>query len=496
MALSYTLEYQAQPIGQFTLPLKGTWKTLPAHLLPGDVLSDSLNVTIQSGELKPRAGLSLFSGYTFDANGRGATLYIGATGEKIPVMASSARFYAYIAGADWENRSHATTALGVGSTGRVRMAEIQLSGVNTLVVCTGGANVFSWAGTGNLALVSGAPSGITDICAVSTRMVGVIPPYTVRWTDALSLTGWPALNTVLLVDTPDAIVALRPLGTLGFVVYKEASIHTGFLQSATGAAAYRFEFRGIYEGPCNPDAIVDAQGVHYGFTPSGRIFRFDGTKYHYIADGLWPHIRDELNVAQKHLVHGCFNYKANEITFWYPRTQDTTGECKGMVTLVLPLPLAGIEGWPCFLGSSAFSCTASAGTVLFQDENTPLVYGDRRSFRALHTYTYDGGQEIPIVVTSGLLRQQESKIIKPIYEPYLRRGEGKTTLTLSALASNTLEKRVPETGDAQVIDLTQTPPNEYVGFETQGSFVGFKLTGYASSGFAYVGCDVYGRVTN
>lgn len=492
MGLSFVLETSAKLLGRLSVPFKGTWKTLPSHLLPPDVLTDSLNVVIQSGELVSRAGLEPFDSFPTSSPVLGSMLYLDGM-NKYPIAATATKVYLYNGG--WGALLGPTLATPANSPIRFTLFS---TGSTFYFVLANGDKLY-YGNTGPYQeltpfLGSLLPS-ITDITSSFNRLVMISPPYSIAWTNALTIFEAPVLNTVFLADTPDPLVAIRNLGTLGFVVYKEASIYTAFAQGATSAAAFRFEFRGTYEGPANPNAVVDANGVHYGFTPSGRVFRFDGSRHDFIADGLWPTLREDIDSDYLHKIHGVYNYKTHEIYFWYPRVGDE-GEVKGMLLINLPYPLSGVENFSYFLGSSAFSCTNSLGTALFQNIQSSFVFGNSYSYRLNHNHFFDAeGNEIPIRIQPGFISPQDQSIVQAIYQYYLRRGEGKGTISVHSIVSNMLETNMGESSQEEIIDLTTIVPNEYISTDSQGSFISFRIEANASDRVSYLGADIYGITT-
>jgi len=494
MGTSYILESSAVPLGRFQIPFKGTWKTLPSHLLPPDALADSMNVVIQSGELKPRAGLKPFGGdFPIGYEPRTTYLFVTSNNVKIPLVAGVNTLVGY--NTSWYTISGPNLTVPEGKNPRITT----FSSSGDFVYILTDTNDLFFGDSGSYAVLTPTLGallpGITDISTSFNRVVVISPPYSIAWSNALNYLEWPVLNTAYLSDTPDALVAVRNLGTLGFAVYKEGSIYTAFAQGSTDAAAFRFEFRGVFEGPANPNALIDVNGVHYGFTPTGRIFRFDGSNHDFIADGIWPFIRDDIDQDYIHKIHGLYNYKTHEVHFFYPRLGDS-GEVKGMVLINLPYPLSGIESFSYFLGKTPFSVTASLGTIFLENASESLVFGPSHAYSVDHDYLYDGeNEEIPCVIQHGFLSHPNNAIVQPVYQAYLRRSEERGLAQVTSIVSNMLETNLGTLDNQETIDLSISIPNEYIGFDNQGSFVSFHLSANASSMLRYLGCDVYGIIT-
>jgi len=492
MGTSYILESSAVPLGRLQIPFKGTWKTLPSHLLPPDALADSMNVVIQSGELKPRAGMESYAILPSANDILTTGLYVSGANIKYPLAVSATEVFAYDGG--WYQLTG--PSLTTPSSTTPRLTTFSSSGGFDFIL-TDQTNLYNGSnGTYSVITptIGSLLPGITDISTSFNRVIVISPPYSLAWSNALNFFEWPVLNTVYLSETPDTLVAVRNLGTLGFAVYKEGSIYTAFAQGSTDAAAFRFEFRGVFEGPANPNALIDVNGVHYGFTPSGRIFRFDGSNHDFIADGIWPFLRDDLDPNYLYKIHGVYNYKTHEIYFFYPRLGDS-GAVKGMLLINLPYPLSGIESFSYFLGRASFSCTASLGTVLFENLQTSLVFSSGQSYRLNHDHFYDGVSEIPISLQHGFLSHPNNSIVQPIFQTYLRRGSGRGIVQVQSVVSNMLEENLGTEELEEYIDLSVVVPNEYIGFNNQGSFISVKLSANASDMIRYLGTDVYGIIT-
>src|SRR5437867_4942605 len=221
MSTSLVLEPGSQLLGRFGIPFKGTWKTLPRHLLPPDVLSDSLNLTIQNGVLKPRAGLKRFSQSGFVGDVKGSFLYISEKNVKIPIAVTDERFYIYAH--DWEDRT-GETPLTLGPLSRVRMTSFASGTLFHVIMANGGDVLYTWqAGPVNeLTVTQGSlPQKITDVIVAFGRVVALSPPYTVFWSETYDFHTWYPLNTAVLMDTADPAIAIKNLGVFGFVIYNE-----------------------------------------------------------------------------------------------------------------------------------------------------------------------------------------------------------------------------------------------------------------------------------
>ena len=495
----------------YPIPLRGTWKTLPSHLLPDDVVQDSLNVSLIDGALRSRAGLRLLSQTLLDSPALGSFLFTGVTNSKTPLVASSTTIYA-LAGVTWLNVSPGVslhTSLGNFS----RFTSIQSGSYVYVLHCNGVDPLWSAQEAVQFAPVTPyAGSSIpilTDMCTVAGLIVGIVPPYTVTWCAGLSntylsFTNWPALNQVILADTEDSLVAIRPLGTLGFVCYKEGNIFVGSAQAGPLSAAFGFQHRGEFEGPGGVNAVVNWNGMHVYMTPSGRVGLFDGTNHQWILDGLWPFLRKDIDSSRASSIFGAYNYLTSEVYFWYPRLSapDTVD---GMVQINMPYPLAGIQDFSGFLGRSSFGVSNALSVRLFDGTLQPYVWrSDTYGTYVLDTDTYvDGTVDFPCSFTTGVFRPVSgtqqlpggNDIFRGSYEVFATRDSIRGSADVQGLSANALETHGSPSA-VERIDLTQTRPNEYISFPTaQGKFLGLSITWQSSSRMEYKGCDVYARRT-
>jgi len=509
--ITYQLDPNSELLKQYSLPLRGTWKTMPAHLLPDDVLQDSNNVSIIDGRLRARPGLKLFGTFEtdpFDASAIGSFLFISGDGTKYPLVSSPTKLYQLDSGTFTDITD--TVTLDSGAE-QVRMTSIQ-DGTSVYLLYANGKDELKFkTDDGDLSDITAHAGSIpvcTDICTTFSRIVGVTPPYTVQWCDVLndtylSFTNWPALNQVVLSDTEDAIVAIRALGTLGFVVYKEGNIFAGIAQGGAPSQAFRFEHRGEYEGPAGVQSIVNVTGLHVYFTRTGRVGAFDGSQHQWVCDGLWPFLRDDIDPQYVQNSFGVYNYKTNEVTFWYPRAGDS-GALKGMLIINLAMPQAGIATNAYFKGESLVSVTNGLSVRLFDTGTQPFVFSTEAFTLDKDTFL-DDSVSFECFITSPLSRvtqpasitakqKQAPDIVRPIFEFYASRDETRNVVNITALTSNQLETD-GTFSESVPVDLSVISPNEYIGFNETGGFIGFDARWASSALVEYKGCDVYVRRT-
>jgi hypothetical protein len=499
----------AELLKSYLPPFKGTWKTLPPYLLPDDVVQDSMNITLSGGLLRSRGALKSFNAANLGNKIIGSFLTTDTNKDKFPICSTKDKVYLYTSNA-WFDIT-AGIALTATDESQVRMSSIQL-GTQVYVLYANGVDTVKIIPQNTYNLENIIPRAGTlpvfdDVCTSFSRFVGIQAPYTVAWCDVinnfyLSYTSWPALNQVILADTEDALVAIRPLGTLGVAVYKEGNIFVGFGQAGANSAAFRFEHRGEYEGPGGANAVVNVNGTHVYMTGTGRVGLFDGTQHDWICDGLWPYLQQNLDTAYAQRIFGVYNYRTAEVTFWYPRVGDS-GALHGMLVICLPFPLAGVQSFSYFLGSSAFSCTNGLSVRLFQGDKLPLIFGNNNeTFVIDHTEYIDKFNPFNCSFKTGLFKPPTPQppqrnlgdIYRPTLEIYSTRSAERGLLHVAALTSQMLKDEgthsIPE-----IIDLTSDPVNEFIAFNDTGSFLGVEFEWQSSAKFEYKGCDVYGRAT-
>ncbi len=541
--ITFQLDQSAELLKTFLPPFKGTWKTLPSHLIPEDTLQDSLNVSLIEGKLRSRPGLLDFDTFQFlDPSSPDPSLTTKILGSIQFITTSNSKFLICSSLQNiWTKRDTSNTwsilpstyAIQGSSLYNIRMCMLQQGSSIYLLYANGTQQVSQSTNLGPLTAITNLQSGslpspiARDICVSFDRIVVMQPPFTIAWSSVINnsfpaFTSWSALDQVILTQTTDPLVAISPLGVLNYTVYKEGNIYAAIAQSGPSSQAFRFEHRGEYEGPCCPNSVINVNGSQIRMTPTGRVGIFNGTNHEWICDGLWPFIRKEIDRNYLQNVFGVYNYKLSEVTFWYPRIGDT-GSCKGMLIIDLPYPTAGISTFSYFLGTSSFAVSHGLSIRKFNNIVSPVVFGSSsllpntssdvfppRAF-LLDEDTYkDSTRNFTCKFSTGLFKpvsqvdqgsisQGKSKsdnsgIYKPTIEFYTTRDNTRGFVDLSPLISNGLETN-GDVLETDRIDLTQTFPNEYHGFNEAGSFIGVHAEWDASSKVEYKGCEVYGRKT-
>lgn len=488
-----------QLIAQFTPPIKGVWRTIASHQLPLDTLYDASNICIREGAAGARPGHEEFEGDALTGTPMGGIDYISAAAVRSLVVGTTSRLMVY-AGGTWSNRTGAVTWAGTASNPvRFTLLEFGTPAVVYAVAANGVNPLAVWDGSGgNFATVTGTPPVFADICTSYDRAVGIVPPYSVMWGEALSLSTWAAANRRDLSDTPGALKAIRAIGTTGLAVYKEDSIWVGQPQGGPSSSCFAFfpKVTGV-DGPAGYAAVVDAGGVQYYMTPTGRIGRFDGASHRWVADGLWPLTRTLVDSAVMGRAFGVYNPNFHEIYFYYPATGDSS-LCKHMVCLSLPYPEAGIAdhaGFPGVVGSASIGplagCTIKNSSL--QDRAIILEDTNKKAYQLNEGYDYDAGIAFTSYVQTGLVAAPDVEPAAASVEPFLLKGASYGTATVTVMYSNVLDTAGGSTGSNFTLDLTTTPARQLEGFTTRGRFFGLKVSFTQPGHFRYFGSHLYTR---
>jgi len=481
-------------LGAWRSPLRGVLRGLPPYALPEDALYDGFNVALREGALVPRPGITQFNPQSLGRRVTGAiaiaalgsaafdpasfenTAFVVTTGAGSMLVAATARKVWAFYGGSWHDITG--SALTAGDHDFARMTGIQI-GSNIFVVISNGVDVpRSWDSVAaTTSTISGSPPKWTDVTTASDRIIGIVPPYTVQWGNALDLSTWPSLNFRTLADTLDKVVAVRNLGTLGVVVYKERSIWIGQPGGQTNATYFAFTIRGFWDGPASPAAVVDVDGAHYYMTDIGRVGYFDGARQDWVADGVWPQVKKDLDQLYAKHIHGVFDPQAREVNFYYPRLGDA-GLCKGLVSIKVPNKAEGLAEPIAFRG--ALGVAISVGLDNRTDTRQTLLFDDATK-RALSINPVPGGLD-DVMTFSGFW--QHGFINVPSFDPhrlegfevFAERGPGYGLLRAKVVKNDLLEDPNAQAAvSSQDIDLAEIVPSQPRGGDVTGRFLAVRF---------------------
>lgn len=380
---------------KWLVPFKGIQNTLAVQDIPPDALFDARNVVLESNNLVPRPGFLQFTsapisgrptgifGSSFFAEGafqedafqNDAFQISSNVPPTLLIVGGTTKIFVLATPTSWIDITGTTlTAL---SHQLARFTGIQLGTPPSLVVvhANGVDPLRKWStAQTTFTDVQGSPPIFSDITTIDNRIVGIVPPFEVRWSPVLDVDTWPSANSRNLSDTRDRLVAISNFGLNGGVVYKDQSIWNIVITgSGDESSALRLDFKREVEGPASAAALVNA-GPHYYMTRQGRVGRWDFFNHAWVADGVWELIKAELDPAYVNRIHGAPHPSKEMITFYYPRIGDG-GDPRGRLDLLIPNPQKGRAGYTAFLGSLSFPVTASGDSRL--DTNKHYAAGIR-----------------------------------------------------------------------------------------------------------------------
>jgi hypothetical protein len=473
------------------VPRKGVLHNFPIYETPEGALFDALNVLVRQGVLKPRPGIGDHSPTSLLDRPMGAfvttTLATGAFqadafqndafqvsggGSNVFVLAGTTRRIWVFIGGNWIDITD--TQLTGEAIHHVRFTGIEIGGTIWTVIVNGVDTPRKWDNTSaTVTPVTGTPPIFSDVTTISDRIIGIVPPFGIRWGNAYDLGTWPALNFRDLTDTMDRMIAIRNMGTLGGAIYKENSIWSVIPIGGTDAAFFRFELRGFYKGPASPAAIVDANGTHYYMTTSGRIGAWNGTAHDWVADGVWEIIREDLDPTNMNRAFGIYEPNFDEVYFAYPRVGDS-GELKGGVVIQRPRPKDGISEHISF--PLRFERPISAGTDLRLESNKALVFTSDTFRSKFLEGPDDAGTEFSGFWQPGLAstpKQLPYRIEE--MEVFARRSTGAGSLTVKPVSSNLLDTEGGTIGAGVAVDLADaTKVRDLKGTDIRARFLGLR----------------------
>lgn len=505
--MSLVREAGAKLIAQFTVPFKGTWKSIAVNQVALDSLYDSNNVFLRRGKLRERPGLTLLNSSFFDAPIIGGAMAVTPT-DKVLLALSKSKLYT-LKSTDTQWQTDTTVTLAANDNSVIDITFLETASQYVGVIASAGYKLKRWIqgnGVSEIVPTFGTVPTALSVCTAVRRIIALVAPHTVAWTSTLTYDNWTSLAIAKLAQTNDKAICVKSLSNLAFVVYKERSIYLARAQSGSDAFAFGFSEPIIVEGPAGIHAVINVNGDHFYMTANGRIATFNGTGYpSWIADGLWLFLQGDIDPAYTSKIFAVFDYRLHVVIFYYARNGDA-GAMKGMVFIVLPLEgNTIIEGQPAtsyrpssFLAVSSIACSygyemrfnntidrSLVFTVALQsailDENNPL------DVDTLFNCSFQTG----IVGLPDGLHYQLS------IEPFIERANGNGSVKVYPVTSDTLENETGTvvTENEQIIDLNVNPVREYVGFNVQSRFFGLKYDWRSDSKVRYAGSNVYGRVT-
>lgn len=330
----------------------------------------------------------------------------------------------------------------------------------------------------------------TDVTTAFDRIVGIVPPYKVTWGEILSLDKWPALNTRNLADTPDKVVGIRTMGTMNLIVYKENSIWSGMARGGSSASAFQFDFRGEFDGPASPAAIVVMNNVHIYATKTMRIGLQDGRSHRWVGDGVWPFLRTEADSNKGNLIWGVYDAVRDEV--WFGFSSGDTDLVKAVV-VIPPKPKHGVSDFALlpemFSYPISMAFTFNQRAALFAHGAAPKKLAVLVDDAADFTQNFSG------FFNTGLYPTPKALIYRPEVEVWVGRQGGAGTLTIKLLSAKILENAEGTLSAGKAVDLTATPIIEILPFEAvQARFFGLRGEFTTPITLRYKGARILGRM--
>jgi hypothetical protein len=481
---------QERVVGRWTVPLKGVLRGLPPYAYPEDALYDGYNVVLRTGGLEARPGLTVFNPQSLGGRVIGAIAYTSlsqaafdedafdgdafqttsAGVSSLLVAITPSKVWTFYGG-EWHDIT-GSVVFTAGAFDIARMTGIQLTNNIYVIITNGIDSPVQWdSASVSISGVSGSPPRWTDICTASDRIIGIVPPYTVRWGNALTLDTWPAANFRVLSDTLDPVVAIRNLGTLGVVVYKSESIWIGQPGGNTNASYFQFAIRGFWDGPASPSAVVDVDGAHFYMTNLGRVGYFDGSRHDWVGDGVWPQVKAELDEATASHIFGVFDPTNREVYFYYPRQGDA-GLCKGLVVVKVPNKAEVVDSPIAFRGRLSFP--VSSGFTVRTDSRVAIVFGDEDKVAYAVKGPRDGSQDFSGFFRPGFMLMPGLDPYRlEAFETFAERRPGYGALTAKVVKNDLLENPdTVTTVETDTIQLEEVVPVQPRAGDVRGRFLG------------------------
>src|SRR3990167_7259005 len=258
---------------RWPLPVRGVWQGIDDMNVPANALYSASNAVIRAGKLQGRPGPTPLTSQVFDSRPSGATQFVTTDQDERVVLTTLAKVWTY----DFSTWTDRTGSLSGTADKPARIANLVFGTppVNNAYICNGVDTLRTWKnGDATISAVTGSPPTFKDLTAQADRLIGLVGAHEVRWGEILTDTTWPTLNSKLLSESPAETVAIRTIGTMGVVVYKRDSIYIGEATGATGGQAFCLTPVGKFVGPAGPAAVVDADGVQFSMTQTGRLAMF------------------------------------------------------------------------------------------------------------------------------------------------------------------------------------------------------------------------------
>lgn len=502
------------PLGQFDVPVRGTFRTAAIHKIPQDAVYDSMNVFIREGKLQNRPGLTLLDDTSFTGPVLGGGMIVSPKEDRLLAFTATTLYERGPQDTFWLPTAiiGGDDSFAVNNRAAVDMCYMETSNRAVAIIASVGRVLKAWDSNNHVtSILTPLGDGASDIpyaksvCISSRRVITLTDPHTLRWSKIYEYQNFPADSIAKVSQTNDRSICVRSLSTLAFVVYKERSIyvaraHAG--QDDTEAFTIAEPLR--VEGPAGIHAVVDIGGTHVYMTKNGRIAMYDGSSYpKWIADGLWLFLQEDIDPLFTSQMFGVFDYRLHTVTFRYPRKGDN-GNLSGMVVINLPLAAddsSNVQFPSSFLGFSAIPCTYACEMRFNGQIDRSLTFGllegSYKSFISQNNWPYDHNINFPCHIQTGLVSIPKAEHGYVQVESFFERGKGLGEVNVHPVVSNGLETQagiIPDLSH-RIDNLEFDPVRQYIGFDVKGRFFGLKYTWNSQSVVRYSGAVLYGRST-
>ncbi len=487
---------------QWSVPTMGVLNGYPIHSLPENALHSSHNMVLVNNVFRPRPHFTPFT--TVNNLGRVTGALATTEGWMIAVTGAPVNpgqlHLGYVDfGTNPAQIILTTTRNNGGMDNPSRFATIAIGTPTELFFLhANGSDVLTKRGALSVWEVVAEDAPIySDLTVINNRIIGVVPPYTVQWGEPLDLDTWDPLNTRILADTPDHVIAIRNRGIDGGTVYKSNSIWpVEITGSDDSSLAFRIRPKIYRRGPACSAAVVQTDDADYYITDQGRVGRWDGYRHDWVADGVWPIVEAEIDKQFPRRVHGFYKSDEEQIWFFYPRIGDG-GNAMGILMLHLPSPREARAQHIAFTGSTlipmsastdsrnndptdpnksftvAFSTTARGylvGKVLEDqsqgDDGLPFSWNFRTGLAPVHG---PHPARVDSVETFGEVAPGDTALVNVVYTDKLNTNDGFTSVAFPLNSS------------------TDVRPHNMSNADAMGRFVGLEYSGLVPMVFKWRG---------
>ena len=264
---------------------KGIVVHLSGLLQPEGAAADALNVELRKGVLRRTIGVQEFANQNLEGTPRLIDEYPRLDGGIYLCVITHQNFY------KWNASTKQFSLIGAYSGTEPRSVSSTI--MNDLFIFTDGENpIKKYDGT-TYADLGGTPPKARQVESFSSHLIlgytiedGTAYPQRLRWSDTGNPEVWTGGNSgfIDLVDTPDWIVLLCPLGDR-LIVYKERSIWEVIYVGSPNMFIATKLIDGV--GSYIPDGVESLGDEHF-FVGPDNMYRFDGRNLTEAGDRIRP----------------------------------------------------------------------------------------------------------------------------------------------------------------------------------------------------------------